>query len=106
MKVFDAQGVLIENLPNIGNGSKLKVAFNPVGTVVKGEFYLTLWMNAVQLLELLEFNPDGGSYGFDKEEGSYEADNEVPDEDPDEDFGSGKDETAHGKTDPDDDIDF
>jgi hypothetical protein len=58
-------------------------------------------MNAVQLLELLEFNPDGGSYGFDKEEGGYEADNEEPDED----FGD-KDGTAHGKTDPDDDDDI
>jgi len=72
MKVFDGQGKLIENLPNIGNGSKLSVAFNPIGTVVKGEFYLSLWMNAVQLVELIEYNADGSSYGFGKEEGGYE----------------------------------
>ena len=99
LKVFDAQGVLIENLPNIGNGSKLKIAFNPVGTVVKSEFYLTCWMNAVQMIELVEFNPDGSSYGFGKEEGGYAADNKSADED----FGSGDDD----KTDPDDDdIEF
>lgn len=76
MRVFDAQGRLIENLPNIGNGSKLSVAFNPVGTVVKDEFYLTCWMNAVQLVELVEFNADGSSFGFGKEEGGFEAEEE------------------------------
>lgn len=76
IKVFDGQGKLIENLPNIGNGSKLSVAFNPVGTVVKGEFYLSLWMNAVQLVELIEYNVDGSSYGFGTEEGGYEEDSE------------------------------
>lgn len=76
VKVFDAQGKPIVNLPNIGNGSKLKVSFNPVGAVVKGEFYLSLWMNAVQLIELVEYNADGSSYGFGKEEGGYEASDE------------------------------
>lgn len=83
MKVFDAQGKPIVNLPNIGNGSKLKVSFNPIGTVVKGEFYLSLWMNAVQLLELVEYKADGSSYGFGKEEGGYEAsDDDAPFGDP------------------------
>jgi len=74
IKVFDARGKLIENLPNIGNGSKVSVAFKPVGVIVKGEFYLSLWMNAVQLVELIEYNMDGSSYGFGKEEGGFEED--------------------------------
>jgi len=82
MKVFDAQGNRIKNLPNIGNGSKLAISFNPVSSVIVSEHkklgtevncYLSLWMNAVQLLELVEFNPDGTSYGFGKEEGGYDA---------------------------------
>jgi len=72
-KVFDASGKQIRNLPNIGNGSKLSVAFNPVPAVVKDEFYLTLWMNAVQLVELVEYGGDGSNYGFGKAEGGYSA---------------------------------
>lgn len=79
MKIFDAQGKAIEDIPNIGNGSKLSVAFKAIGSVIKDrkgniDFYLSLWMNAVQLVELIEYNPDGSSYGFGKEEGGYEHD--------------------------------
>ena len=81
MKVFDAQGKKIEDIPNIGNGSKLSISFNPMGSVIKDrkgniDFYLSLWMNAVQLVELIEYNPDGSSYGFGKEEGGYESEEE------------------------------
>lgn len=105
MKVFDAQGKKIENIPNIGNGSKLAIAFNATGSVIKDrkgniDFYLSLWMNAVQLVELVEYNPDGSSYGFGKEEGGYgtgEEEDAPFDEGPDLDGDAG---------DNDDDSDF
>jgi len=71
LKLFDSQGQPIVNVPNFGNGSKMAISFNPIGTVVKDEFYLTLWINAVQIIELIEYNPDGSSYGFEKTEGGY-----------------------------------
>jgi len=97
MKLFDAQGKPIVKVPNIGNGSKLAISFNPVGTIVKGDFYLSLWMNAVQLVELVEFNPDGSSYGFGKEDGGYEAE----DGEDDAPFGSDAPDNS-GQEDPDD----
>ena len=105
MKIFDAQGKAITDIPNIGNGSKLAIAFKAVGSVIKDrkgniDFYLSLWMNAVQLVELIEYNPDGSSFGFGKEEGGYEHEEEVD--------GSDFDNAVHGKTEeePDDDLDF
>lgn len=106
MKVFDAKGKLIENLPNIGNGSKLAISFKPIGSVMatthpkhgrEVNFYLSLWMNAVQLVELVEYNADGSSYGFDKEEGGYEAD-DAPFDTP------GSDTTGAAPADDDDDF--
>lgn len=78
MKIFNAVGKRITDVPNIGNGSKLSIAFNATGSVIKDrkgniDFYLSLWMNAVQLVELIEYNPDGSSYGFGKEEGGYDG---------------------------------
>jgi len=97
VKLFDAKGKPIKNVPNIGNGSKLAVSFSPVGTVVKGEFYLSLWMNAVQLVELVEFNPDGKSYGFESTDGGFESSSE---DDSDNDFLNDND--ASTLADPDD----
>ena len=83
MKVFNSQGGAIKDLPNIGNGSKLAISFKPIGTVMVSDSkkhgrevncYLSLWMNAVQLVDLKEYTPDGSSYGFGKEEGGYESD--------------------------------
>lgn len=97
MRMFDGKGKPIKVIPNnIGNGSKLAISFNPVGTVVKGSFYLSLWMNAVQLNELVEYNPDGSSYGF-GDDGDYETEEE------DAPFDSS---TSNDTTDDDDDSDF
>ncbi len=100
LKMFDSKGTAIVVPNNIGNGSKVAVSFNPVGTVVKGVFYLSLWMNAVQLSEIVEYNPDGSSYGFDEFEDGYEG--------TDDDGGAvftTSEADAHGKTDDDDDDD-
>lgn len=81
MKVYDAGGKTpMKNIPNIGNGSVLKVAFNASAYQMAGEDRRTkekftdcgisLWLNAVQIIELVEY---GGGAGFGEEEG-YKAD--------------------------------
>jgi len=71
--IFDAQGIKLDDPPNIGNGSILKVAYTlgAGGYVASaGKFYLAPQLNAVQIIELVEFGKrDAESYGFSAEEG-------------------------------------
>jgi len=94
LRVFDAQGQLIEKLPNIGNGSKLAISFGIGNRVVKKDFFYTLYINAIQLIELVEFNADGSTYGFGKTEGGFETEDKPFDG-----------ETSTSDTDPDEDLD-
>lgn len=95
MTICDASGKPIKGeLPNIGSGSKLAVAFNPSGRAVNGRFYYTLYLNAVQLIELVEF---GGNPGFESHEGGFEAADDAESE---------FDKQAAGGTDADEDDDF
>lgn len=62
-KIFDKHGHILENV-KIGNGSKIKVSY------IENEFKafgggINLYLNAVQVLELVEFGNYGAdSYGF------------------------------------------
>ncbi|BCS53327.1 DUF2815 domain-containing protein [Geobacter sp. SVR] len=75
-QVFDAKGTKLKSIPNIGGGSQIKVNFSPTGyyTDASHQAGITLRLNAVQIIELVEFGGGGnaGSYGFGAEEG-YEA---------------------------------
>ena len=92
--VFDAKGNKLDTALKVGNGSTVKVCYSPsayysaaLGAGVK------LYLNAVQVLDLVEFS--GGSaesYGFEEEEG-FEAAAESDD------FG----ETAEGEEEDNDD---
>ncbi len=78
--IYDTSKRLIESVPDIANDSVLKVAFNPMPYYVEssGEAGIVLYLNAVQLIELIEYKgmrEDGGFYGFNEEEGSYAAPN-------------------------------
>lgn len=73
LKVFDAKGQPVLQLPSIGSGSIMRIAYKPKGQIVSGKFFLSLYMNAIQIIELREFMADGGSYGFGEEEGGFEA---------------------------------
>lgn len=91
--VADAKGKRVTKVPNIGSGSKLCLAFNPSGRYMApsvkaapGIFYYTLYLNGVQLIELVEF----GNPGFAAREGGYSADDSEVDEDP---FGATVDDT-------------
>lgn len=75
-QVFDAKGNKLKSVPNVGSGSVLKVNFSPVGyyTDASHQAGITLRMNAVQIIDLVEFGGGGNasSYGFGQEDG-YEA---------------------------------
>ena len=72
--VFDAKGKP-DNDVNIGNGSTVKIAFQVVPFWKSARNNgVTLYLDAVQVLELKEYSGGGsaGAYGFCEEEG-YEA---------------------------------
>ena len=60
---------------DIGWGSTVKVAYSPVPYTVNGKSGVTLYFNAVQVIELVEYDSMQGS-GFIEEEG-YEASEEI-----------------------------
>lgn len=77
--IFDAHKRELKNPPMIGSGSVLRVNFEPSGWFVESakKFYLTLRMNAVQLIELVEFGVrDADAFGFEEEEDGFEASEE------------------------------
>lgn len=75
--IFDAKGKPLggANMPNIGGGSKVKVAYEliPYYTAIAGAG-ISLRMKAVQVIDLKEFGggADAGAYGFGEEDG-FEA---------------------------------
>lgn len=80
--IYDSQGKPLPKNTDVGHGSIVKVAYtiHPYykTKTIKG---LTLYLNAVQVLELVEKGErDAGSYGFGAEEGGYVAPDEVVDE--------------------------
>jgi len=113
--IFDAQGVKLDEPPGIGNGSILKVAYSlGAGGYVPaaGKFYLSPQLNAVQIIELVEFGKrDAESYGFAAEEGytatGRKADKRFADEayDEDEDEESEDEDTDDADTGKDADED-
>lgn len=103
LNAFDAGGNQMKRIPRIGNGSILSVAFNPVSRMIKDRsghvVYYTLYLNAFQLIELVEYQRDGSSFGFGKKDGGY-----VADEDDDNPFDEEGSEGDFG--DEDDDVPF
>jgi len=72
-RVFDAKNQMVKADLAIGNDSILNVNFSPVPQVVRGKVYLSLYLNAVRVVELVEFSPDGSAM-FGEEEEGFEAD--------------------------------
>lgn len=70
--LFDSKGVPVTSSDlKIGSGSTLKVKGSIAPTLVQGKYYATLWMNAVQIIDLVEFGGAGG--GFGAEDGGFNA---------------------------------
>lgn len=83
--IYDSQGKPLPKNVDIGHGSIVKVAFSIQPyyktKTIRG---LTLYLNAVQVLELVERGDgDAASFGFGAEEGGYVAP-AIPNEDEDE----------------------
>jgi hypothetical protein len=76
-KAFDAQGKLIPEMPNVGPGSTVKIA-GQVNCWHTSKAGCTLWLEAVQIINLVESNFGGDtaeSFGFSELEG-YVAETE------------------------------
>ncbi|MCB9178987.1 MAG: hypothetical protein H6590_06155 [Flavobacteriales bacterium] len=74
VKVFDAKGKLIPDVPNIGPGSTVRVS-GSINCWNPNKAGVTLWLEAIQLIDLVERNgdKDAEGYGFGAEDG-YEDD--------------------------------
>ena len=62
---------------DVGWGSTVKVSYSPIPYTVNGKSGVTLYFSAVQVLKLVEYQPEAG--GFEKEEGYVsESVQEIP----------------------------
>jgi hypothetical protein len=74
VRMFDAKGKPVK--AKVGEGSRVKVSVSPDGYDSNLGAGLSLYLNAVQIIELCEFGGgNAGSYGFGEEEG-YEGSDE------------------------------
>lgn len=78
-QLFDAKGTPIKPTvdPKIGSGTVLKIKGSIACRLVQGKYYATLYINAAQVIDLVEF----GGMGFAAEEGSYQAQNDTTGDD-------------------------
>ncbi len=87
--IFPAKGKdPLKNPPSIGGGSVLRVSFEYFTTFVESSktFYLSLRMNAVKLIELVEFGKkDAKGHGFEDEDGYEGSTSDFDDDDDDSD---------------------
>ena len=65
LPIINKYGKPIPEGTSVGNGSTIKAAYSSFCTTVKGVCYLSLYLNAVQVLDLVEYS---GNYGFTFEE--------------------------------------
>lgn len=65
--ILDAKGQTVEDRPNIGPGSVIRLAGSIGTNVVKGTAYVSLYINQVKLLKLVEFG-GGDPFGDDDDD--------------------------------------
>jgi hypothetical protein len=70
--LFDSSGKKINNPPNIGSGSKLRLGVEPSAwfSPMMGVGY-TLRLKAAQIIELKEYEGGAGGFSFDAQEGGF-----------------------------------
>lgn len=74
--LFDASGQPVTSAPRIGRGTEVCISYNPKGFAMPKdrELGLTMYLNAVQILKLVEYVGGGsGSYGFQTDEEGWTA---------------------------------
>jgi|ERR1700722_18920492 len=94
--MFDAKGKELKKLPNVGGGSegKLSVSADAYYVDSSGEVGVTYYLEATQLLKLVEFGGrSAADHGFGEEEG-YSGDEDGPAEFDDESASKGEESTA------------
>lgn len=73
--IFDTEGNMIPDDVNVGHGSIVRVAYTPrpyyKSKRIKG---ITLYLNAVQVIQLKSFTQGADSFGFDTEGGGFVVD--------------------------------
>lgn len=67
--VIDAKKNVLSDYTLIGNGSRIKVVVNHYTSNFRGTTYNSLGLNAIQVLELKEYNTGGGLDLFGEEKG-------------------------------------
>ena len=75
-RFFDARGNPVANPATIGNGSILRISYGIAGYSTPQGTGISLYLNAVQIVELVEYTGTGGSaqsYGFEAEEDGYQS---------------------------------
>ena len=61
VKFYNSNGKFIKgSAPNVGSGSELVIQYNPKAVVANGKFYYVLYINAVQIVKVVEFGGDAG----------------------------------------------
>lgn len=107
LPIFDARAAQpMKNPPRIGNGSILKVASvfsNPWSNPSAKQAGASLYIQAVQLIELAEYGGQGGdAFGFGEEDGFETEDDSSPDfDDEGEGYEADQDSDDDGDQDPD-----
>jgi hypothetical protein len=72
--LFGADGKpLPANAPIIGSDSIVRVGFSTDHTVFGSNAHVKLYLNAVQVIDLIPYQADGSKYGFDDETGEDES---------------------------------
>lgn len=81
-KLFDAGGKLIKGKLIVGNGSKgaINCSYGCSYIPSAKKVYLSLYLNAVQILELVEYDANASQFGFGKQEGGFDASTLAPKE--------------------------
>jgi hypothetical protein len=100
--VFDAKAKPVKGRTKAGKGTIAKISgtlSEYVSASIK-KAGLTLYLDAVQILELVEYGGDGSSYGFEAEEDGYDAEAAAADDDDDAFGGEGEGDESS------DDADF
>lgn len=73
--IFDARGNPLANPPQIGNDSVLRISYSVSGYNTPQATGIKLYLNAVQIIELVEFGGGGNAkgFGFEVVEDGYES---------------------------------
>jgi hypothetical protein len=80
--VADGQGKAIKNIPNIGNGSTVRVSCDLVSYTSKDTIGVSRRLKGIQIIDLVEYGDNPEALGFGAEDGAY-VHTDIPQDDDD-----------------------